>query len=259
MARGRWPCPGRSGSRGRRRSRPPRRSAACPASNLSGQLGRREAVEADVGDHVAAAEERRHGVEQLLAAPQHADARSARTACGTRRPGSRRPSPARRSGRGARTGRRRRWRAAPAAWAASASRRTGLMVPSTLDMAVKANALAPSSSRSRSVRSSWPSSVSGTQRSSMPRSAARMCHGTMLAWCSICVSTTTSPAAQVGAAPGVGDQVEALGGVLGEDQLVGVRGVDEALRLRRGRPRRPRWPRRPAGRRCGGWARTTVS
>ena len=53
-----------------------------PASNLAGQLGGREAVEAHVGDHVAAAEERRHGLEQLLAAPQHADARWARTSCG---------------------------------------------------------------------------------------------------------------------------------------------------------------------------------
>ena len=44
---------------------------------LGRQLGRREAVEAHVGDHVAAAEERRHRVEQLLAAPQHADARRA--------------------------------------------------------------------------------------------------------------------------------------------------------------------------------------
>ena len=44
-----------------------------PASNLSGSGGGREAVEADVGDHVAAAQERRHGLQQLLAAPQHAD------------------------------------------------------------------------------------------------------------------------------------------------------------------------------------------
>ena len=41
----------------------------------------------------------------------------------------------------------------------------------------------------------------------------------MLAWCSISVSTTASPAREVGAAPGVGDQVERLGGVLGEDDL----------------------------------------
>ena len=33
----------------------------------------------------------------------------------------------------------------------------------------------------------------GIQRSSMPFSAASMCHGTMLAWCSISEMTTASP------------------------------------------------------------------
>ena len=41
---------------------------------LPGQDVGRPAVEADVGDHLAAAEEGGHGVEQLLPAPQHADA-----------------------------------------------------------------------------------------------------------------------------------------------------------------------------------------
>ena len=35
---------------------------------------------------------------------------------------------------------------------------------------------------------------------------------------------------QVGPTPAVGDEVETLGGVLGEDQFIGVRCVDEALR-----------------------------
>ena len=61
-------------------------------------------------------------------------------------------------------------------------------------MAENDSTLAPSSSWGRSVRSSRPSAVSGIQRSSMPRSAASMCHGTTLAWCSMWVSTTTSPA-----------------------------------------------------------------
>jgi hypothetical protein len=82
---------------------------------------------------------------------------------------------------------------APAAWAARQSAATGVMVPSTLLIAVNEKTFAPSSSCGRSVRSSWPSSVSGTQRSSMPFDWASMCHGTMLAWCSMCVSTTTSP------------------------------------------------------------------
>ena len=54
----------------------------------------------------------------------------------------------------------------------------------------------------------------------MPRSSANISHGTMLAWCSISVRTTTSPSCEVGPAPAVGDEVDGLGGVLGEDDLV---------------------------------------
>ena len=43
----------------------------------------------------------------------------------------------------------------------------------------------------------------------------------MLAWCSISVRSTTSPGDEVGAAPGVGHQVQGLGGVLGEHHLAG--------------------------------------
>ncbi|MEY4010089.1 MAG: hypothetical protein RLZZ93_781 [Actinomycetota bacterium] len=83
---------------------------------------------------------------------------------------------------------------APARWAAATRSATGLMVPSTFDMAVKENAFAPSSRRSRPEVSSSPSAVSGTQRISNPFSAASICQGTMLAWCSMWVSTTASPA-----------------------------------------------------------------
>ncbi len=120
---------------------------------------------------------------------------------------------------------------APAAWAASASRRTGVRVPSTLDMAVTASSLAPSSCRSRSDRSSWPSSVTPSQRSSTPVSSASISQGTMLAWCSIWVSTTASPAPEVGLAPGLGHQVDGLGDVLGEDHAGGGGGADEAGQL----------------------------
>jgi len=83
---------------------------------------------------------------------------------------------------------------APAAWARSASARTGLSVPSTFDAAVNENALAPSRSSSRFDRSSRPSSVRPTYRSSIPSCSLSMSQGTMLAWCSIWVSTTASPA-----------------------------------------------------------------
>ena len=68
----------------------------------------------------------------------------------------------------------------------------------------------------------------GIQRISKPFSAASWCHGTMLAWCSSWVSTTASPAPRLAAPHELGHQVEALGGVLGEDDLVGRRGADEA-------------------------------
>ena len=45
-----------------------------PASNFQGISFGRPAVEADVADHLAAAEEGGHGLEQVLAAPEHADA-----------------------------------------------------------------------------------------------------------------------------------------------------------------------------------------
>ena len=86
---------------------------------------------------------------------------------------------------------------APASWAAAHSSATGGSVPSTLLIAVNDSTLAPSRRRPRSVVSRRPSAVSGIQRISMPRSAASMCHGTMLAWCSIWVSTTTSPAVRL--------------------------------------------------------------
>ena len=46
-----------------------------PGLELPGKIVRREAVQAHVADHLAAAEERRHRLEELLTAPQHADAR----------------------------------------------------------------------------------------------------------------------------------------------------------------------------------------
>ena len=86
---------------------------------------------------------------------------------------------------------------APASWAARTSRSTGSSVPSTFDMAAKVTILAPSTSRSRSVRSRCPSGRIGIQRSSMPSSSWSWCQGTMLAWCSSSVSTTASPACRL--------------------------------------------------------------
>ena len=120
---------------------------------------------------------------------------------------------------------------APWACAASASWRTGLIVPSTFDMAVKPNALAPSSSRSRSVRSSRPS---GGERHPAQLDAAlggedvpRHDVGVVLHL----GEHDDVALAQVRAAPRVGDEVEPLGGVLREDHLALARRVDEPLHL----------------------------
>ena len=131
---------------------------------------------------------------------------------------------------------------APAAWAASAISRTGLMVPSTLDWWARATSLVRPVIRSPAPgRSSWPSSVTPNQRSVAPVRSHSSCHGTMLEWCSISVMTISSPGprrnraepAPAGLAGGrvphgVGDQVDALGDVLGEHHLGLVPGADEA-------------------------------
>ena len=73
--------------------------AGVPASNLLRQLVERGPSSRDRADHLAAGQERRHRLEQLLAAPQRARARSGRRACGPRRRRSRSPAPATSMGR----------------------------------------------------------------------------------------------------------------------------------------------------------------
>ena len=83
---------------------------------------------------------------------------------------------------------------APTAWAASASWRSGVIVPSAFDMPVTLRIFVRSvSSEPSAERSSRPSSVSGMYRSVAPVTAAVICHGTMLEWCSISVISTSSP------------------------------------------------------------------
>ena len=97
--------------------------------------------------------------------------------------------------------------------------------------------------------------------SSAPVRRASSCHGTRLAWCSISVTTIRSPGptrnrsasgpAVACIAHGVRDQVDRLGGVLGEHDLVEL-AADEVGDRCRGPPRRHRWPPRPARRRRDG-------
>ena len=83
---------------------------------------------------------------------------------------------------------------APAFRAIPAISAIGLMVPRTFDMCVTLTTFvrSPISERSES-RSSWPSESMPAYRSTAPVRCATSCHGTMFEWCSISVSTTSSP------------------------------------------------------------------
>ena len=65
------------------------------------------------------------------------------------------------------------------------------------------------------------------------------CHGTMLAWCSIAVTTISSPARSVAPPERLRHQVDRLGGAAGEDHLAsGAAPRNRATRARARRPRR---------------------
>ena len=139
------------------------------------------------------------------------------------------------------------------------ARSTGFSVPRMLLTWTKASTLVRSlTSASRSVRSSRPSSVSGSQRSVAPVRSQSICHGTRLEWCSISVTQTSSPGPSAKREPAaalpkrVGDQVVGLGGVLGEHDLVRVGRAEERARPCRAPPRRRRWPPATACARRGG-------
>ena len=105
------------------------------------------------------------------------------------------------------------------------------MVPRTLEAWVKARTrvrgpmMPAAASRSRA-----PASSTGMNRRVAPVRAASSCHGIRLAWCSISVTTISSPGARAkrrgfGRRAGqgrvqerVGEQVQALGGVGGPDR-----------------------------------------
>ncbi len=120
---------------------------------------------------------------------------------------------------------------APCAWAASASGRMSLIVPNTFDIALMASRRAPSSSASRSERSRRKSAVMRDPAEldapfggeDLPRHHV----GVMLH----VRQHDRVAGAEVRAGPRVGDEVDRLGRVAGEDDLVGARCVDEARDL----------------------------
>jgi hypothetical protein len=70
----------------------------------------------------------------------------------------------------------------------------GLIVPSALDTCTTATILVRSvSSRSYSSSRISPASSTGATRSRAPFSAHTICQGTRFEWCSIAVTSTSSP------------------------------------------------------------------
>ena len=123
---------------------------------------------------------------------------------------------------------------APASWAAVTSRSMGLMVPSTFDMAANDTTRAPSTRRSRSVRSRWPSAPRGIQRSSIPSSSSELVPRHDVGVVLELGEHHRIALAQVRSPPRLRDEVERLGGVLGEHHLPGPAATDERGDLRPG-------------------------
>ena len=100
-------------------------------------------------------------------------------------------------------------------------------------------------------------SSSSTYSSIAPCSSHSSCQGTMFEWCSIRVTSTTSPAAHVCAAPREADEVDRLGRVADEHGLRRPR-ADQPRELARARPRTAPSPRRRAGGSRGGCWRSSA-
>jgi hypothetical protein len=80
------------------------------------------------------------------------------------------------------------------ACASAATAFTSTTVPSTFDMWVVAISLVRGViARSKSSMLIEPSSATGTKTSLAPWRSRMKCHGTMLEWCSMIVSTISSP------------------------------------------------------------------
>ena len=181
-------------------------------------------VEVDARDHVAAAEERPHRLEQLAAAVQHADAGGAE--CLVAGPGVEVGAEL----VGASTGIwGTAWAAstsvtAPAARARSTISRTGLIVPSTFETCATATSFTRPSASTESSSSSDSSPCSSTAQVAQPRAAllAEELPGDDVRVVLHLGDEHLVALAHVLAAPGVGDQVDRLGHVAGEDRGAGL-------------------------------------
>ena len=116
----------------------------------------------------------------------------------------------------------------PRAWARRAISLTGLTVPSAFDTWVTATMrVRGPMSRSKSARCTSPRSSTGTTTSFAPFSAARICQGTMLEWCSIPVTRISSPGPTLARPQAWATRFTPSVVAAGEDHLARL-GADEA-------------------------------
>ena len=187
-ARARRPCRAPRGSRRPRRARPPRRSPGCRPRTSPAAAAQVEWSSSTALDHRPAAEERRHLLEQLAAAPEHADAGRAEHLVAGEGVEVRAGLLRRRRAAAAPPGRRRRAPSRPRRARARAISATGLIVPSTFETWVERDQLhaPPASCRVELVEVEPAVAVDapGT-RGVAPCSSHSSCQGTMFEWCSI--------------------------------------------------------------------------
>ena len=184
-----------------------------------GDVVRGEPVLADVEDHLAATEERRKFRQQLLPSPQHADSGGPEHL--VRAEGEEVDPEGDDVGRqvGHRLGGVGHHHRAGARGPASAMSRIGLSVPSTLDMQVTPTSLAPSTRRPRSVEDEPAVVVDGYPANGQAALLGQHVPGDDVGVVLHFGEHDDIAGVQVGPPPGVGHQVEAFGGVLGEDDL----------------------------------------
>ena len=145
---------------------------------------------------------------------------------------------------------------APASWATPAISASGFSVPRTLETWAIASSFGPRSSRPRSAsRSSSPVVVDRRPVDLRADPLGQLLPGHEVRVVLHLGEHDAVAGADVGVAPGAGDQVERLGRVADEDDLAAVGGAEVAGDGRRARPRRRRSPRRRGcGSRGGRWS-----
>ncbi len=110
--------------------------------------------------------------------------------------------------------------------------RTGFSVPSTLDMQVTPTSLAPSSRSGRSSRIERAGVVDGDPADGHPSFGGQHVPGDDVGVVLHLGQHDGVSSPEVGSTPGMGDKIESLGGVLGEQDLPGRRRrTDEAPHL----------------------------